>query len=63
MSKKKQEPITYDALIKQLEDYVKLGVADWENATGLRVFRIDVEHHRPIGFNQKETTTVNVILE
>ena len=59
MSKKKQEPLPLD---KQLETYIVDAVEGWEAATGMRIDCIEIRHKRPIGFNQKERISINVIL-
>lgn len=50
-------------LREQVEAYIFEGVTEFEQLSGIRVERIDIKHHRGIGFGAKDTMEVNLITE
>lgn len=61
MPRKKQQSNL--SLREQVEAYVFDGIAEFEQLSGIRVERIEIKHHRGIGFGAKETMEVNIITE
>lgn len=47
----------------QVEEYIAIGIMEFEQLSGIRVERIDIKHHRSIGFGAKDTMEVNLITE
>ena len=51
------------SLKEQVEAYISDGIAEFEQVSGIRVERVDIIHHRGIGFGAKETMEVNIITQ
>lgn len=60
MPRRKTDP---RPLKDQVEEYLFEGIAEFEAISGLRVERVEVTHHRGIGFGAKDTMEVNIITE
>ena len=50
-------------LREQVEEYIFNGIAEFEEISGVKVCRVDVIHHKGIGFGAKDTIEVNLITE
>lgn len=61
--KKKTEEAPMASLKEQIEAYLFQGIAEFEQVSGIKVERVEVKHHRTIGFNAKEIMEVNIITE
>ena len=51
------------SLREQTEVYLFEIINEFEQVSGLSVSRIDVKHHRGIGFGARDTIEVNIITE
>ena len=51
------------SLKEQIEAYLFQGIAEFEQVSGVKVERVEVKHHRTIGFGAKEIMEVNIITE
>lgn len=60
MGKRKTDP---RPLRQQVEEYVFECVLEFEQISGMKVSRIDVIHHRGIGFGAKDSIEINLITE
>lgn len=47
----------------QVEEYLFDGIMEFEQLSGLKVERVEVIHHRGIGFMAKDTMEVNIITQ
>ena len=63
MPRKKKQPETSLSLREQTEIYLFEIINEFEQVSGLSVSRIDVRHHRGIGFGAKDSIEVNIITE
>ena len=45
----------------QVEEYLFDGIMEFEQISGLKVDRVEVIHHKGIGFGAKDTMEVNII--
>lgn len=63
MPKKKKQPMPDEtaSLREQVERYIFECVTEFEDISGVKVERIDIIHHRGIGFGAKDTMEVNII--
>ena len=59
-SKRKTDP---RPLREQVEEYIYEGIAEFEAISGVKVSRIDVIHHKGIGFGAKDSIEINLITE
>lgn len=49
------------SLKEQVESYIFDAIVEFEEVTGLVVSGIEIEHHRPIGFDRKPYIEINLI--
>ena len=59
--KKKNEPQL--SLREQTEIYLFEIINEFEQVSGLTVNRVEVKHHRGVGFGAKDTMEINIITE
>ena len=57
----KKERTDARPLKDQVEEYLFDGIVEFEQLSGLKVDRVEVIHHKGIGFGAKDTMEVNII--
>lgn len=60
---KKKNQVPVGTLKEQVEGYLFDCISEFEYVSGLKVDRVEVRRHRPIGFGARETMEVNIIIE
>jgi hypothetical protein len=61
--KKKTNDEPMPSLKEQVERYIFEGISEFEQVSGLKVERVEIKHHRAIGFGAKPVMEVNIITE
>lgn len=63
MPRKKKQPETSLSLREQTEVYLFDLISEFEQVSGLTVNRVEIKHHRGVGFGAKDTMEINIITE